>query len=92
MPSRADAEAIVEKVRGLGLICTLDGDIVRLREDIDMASTGAEPQEVVWDHYCMIQDLLEECGLVLSDPYLEHDCVSGRVVEAIPVSRADGTS
>jgi hypothetical protein len=43
--------------------------------------TEDSTQKENWDVYCDIQDTLREYGYILEDPYIEHDCISGNVVE-----------
>lgn len=49
--------------------------ILYLRYDID--DCGPKEQ---WDEYIEVSDELARLGLMLDDPYLEHDCISGNVI------------
>lgn len=45
-----------------------------LRYDID----DCDPKDQ-WAEYCDVSDQLKSVGLVLEDPCIEHDCISGDV-------------
>jgi len=73
-----DIQTAREKLKGSSYeYCVEDDeDGAWLRVDTD-DSTSKEN----WTEYCMIQDELREYGLTLDDPYIEHDCISGTLVE-----------
>ena len=47
-----------------------------LRYDTD----DSDPKEQ-WENYIMVQDDLRDYGLKLDDAQIEHDCISGDVME-----------
>ncbi len=71
-------DEILKAVQALGYECTIVEDRPYLREDFystDMSEAN--------DNYYNIVEDLRSVGLEFSDPYIEHDCITGHIIPEV---------
>jgi len=55
----------------------ISGDPPFFRLDVFPEGTADEN----WDLYCSVQEAIRAVGWKIVDPYIEHDCISGPLVQ-----------